>query len=89
MSLELERELTGIIFEVCDVRDHRPDELQSRAPLIGPDSSLGLDSLDSLEIVVAVGKKYGVRIGGVQGARQVLTSLEALAEYVEKHRTRR
>ena len=89
MSLELERELTGIIFEVCDVRDHTPDELQSRAPLIGPDSSLGLDSLDSLEIVVAVGKKYGVRIGGERGARQVLTSLEALAEYVENHRTRR
>ncbi len=87
MSLELERELTEIIFEVCDVRDHTPDELHRQAPLIGPDSPLGLDSLDSLEIVMSVGKRYGVRIGGVEGARQVLASLETLAEYVERHRT--
>ena len=88
MSLELERELTEIIFDVCDVKDHDPNELQRQAPLIGPESPWGLDSLDSLEIVMAVGQRYGVRIGGEQGARQVLASLETLTEYVESHRTR-
>ncbi len=87
MSRELERELAEIIFDVCDVKDHTPDELHRQAPLIGPESPLGLDSLDSLEIVMAVGKRYGVRIGGEQGPRQVLSSLETLTEYVESHRT--
>ena len=64
MNRELERELVEIIFDVCDVRDHTPDELCRQAPLIGRDSPFGLDSLDSLEIVMSVRKKYGVRIGG-------------------------
>ena len=48
MDSELELELVEIIFDVCDVKGHTPDELHPQAPLIGRDSPLGLDSLDSL-----------------------------------------
>ena len=86
--MNLERELVEIIFEVCDVKNHSPDELRREDALIGPESPLGLDSLDSLEIVVAVGKKYGVRIGHENSARKVLVSLGTLSDFVQEHRTK-
>lgn len=57
-------------------------------PLIGPDSPLGLDSLDSLEILVAVEKKYGVRIAHESSARRVLASLDTLVAFVRENRTK-
>ena len=84
----LERELVEIIFDECDVGDHTPDELRREDPLIGPESPLGLDSLDSLEIIVAVGKKYGVRIAHDNSAMRILASLDTLIEFVGEHRTK-
>ena len=86
--MNLERELVEIIFEICDVKDHTPEELGREDALIGPDSPLGLDSLDSLEIVVAVGKRYGVRIADQHSARKVLVSLGTLSDFVQEHRTK-
>jgi len=46
----------------------------------------GLDSLDAVEIVVAVQKKYGVRIGGQDSSREVLRSLRVLADFIRRER---
>ena len=86
--MNLERELVEIIFEVCNVTDHTPEELGREDALIGPGSPLGLDSLDSLEIAVAVGKKYGVRIANQNSARKVLVSLRTLSDFVREYRTK-
>jgi acyl carrier protein len=59
----LEADLQQLIIEACNVPDP-PDTVDPDAPLIGPDSPLGLDSLDAVEVVVEVQKKYQVRIGG-------------------------
>ena len=85
--MNLERELVETIFEICDVQDHTPEELRREDALIGPESPLGLDSLDSLEIVEAVRKKYGVRIANENSARKVLASLGTLSDFVREHRT--
>ena len=85
--MNLERELAETIFEICDVKDHTPEELRREDALIGPESPLGLDSLDSLEIVEAVRKKYGVRIANENSARKVLASLGTLSDFVREHRT--
>lgn len=80
-----ERELQALIIEVCNVLDP-PAVVSSDAPLIGPDSPFGLDSLDAVEVVVAVQKHYGVRIGSQETSREVLRSLRTLAEYVRRER---
>jgi len=87
--MSLEQELIDMIFEACEVKDHTRDELRRGDALIGPESPWGLDSLDSLEIVVAAGKKYGVRIDNQHTALQVLSSLDTLIEFIETHRTRK
>jgi acyl carrier protein len=81
----LEIALQTLIIEVCNVLDP-PAEVASDAPLIGPDSPFGLDSLDAVEVVVAVQKHYDVRIGSQETSREVLRSLRTLAEYIRKEK---
>lgn len=77
----LERELKDLIVEACNVPD-APEDFCSEAPLIGPDSPLGLDSLDAVEMVVAVQKRFDVRIGAKDTSREVLRSVRVLAEFI-------
>jgi len=81
----LEIALQTLIIEVCNVLDP-PAEVAPDAPLIGPDSPFGLDSLDAVEVVVAVQKHFGVRIGSQETSREVLRSLRTLAEYIRKEK---
>ncbi|OEU72663.1 MAG: acyl carrier protein [Desulfuromonadales bacterium C00003107] len=81
LELTLEKELKELIVDACNVPD-APEEFPDTAPLIGPDSPLGLDSLDAVELVVAVQKRFGVRIGGEDTSREVLESIETLAAFI-------
>jgi len=76
------KELLELIIDACHLQEDVPDNIDPNIALIGPDSPLELDSLDAVEIVVAVQRKYGVRIGGQQSGRDVLQSLGSLAEFV-------
>ena len=77
----LEQELKSLIIEACNIPD-APEDFPSDAPLIGPESPLDLDSLDAVEVVVAVQKRFGVRIGGEDSSREVLESVRTLADYI-------
>jgi len=80
----LEKELGDLIIKICNVSVPIPDVLPPDAPLIGPESPLGLDSLDAVEIVVAVQKEYGVHIDAQETGRRVLESLRTLANFIRK-----
>ena len=80
----LEWELIEMIAEVCNITDPIPEDLSLNDPLIGSESALGLDSLDAVEIVVAVEKKYNIRIGSQETTRQIFRSLKILADYIRK-----
>lgn len=58
-----------------------PAEIGEDMPLFGPDG-LGLDSIDALQIAVAVEKKYGVPLKDPETARQVLRTLDSLREWL-------
>lgn len=81
----LEKELVELIVKVCNILDPVPDDLSFDDPLIGPDSVLGLDSLDAVEIVVAVEKKYHVRIDAQETSRKVFRSINTLADHIKKN----
>jgi acyl carrier protein len=60
------------------------DEIGDEQPLFGP-GSLGLDSVDALQLVVALDKKYGLKIADPEAARQILKSVTTMAEAVAGH----
>ena len=61
-----------------------PDEISDEQPLFGA-GSLGFDSVDALQLVVALDKKYGLKIADPESARAVLQSVRTMAEAVAKH----
>jgi acyl carrier protein len=83
-GLELEKELLEMIVDVCKIPDPVPDDFSPDDPLIGPDSVLGLDSLDAVEIVVVVEKRYHVRISVDETSRVVFRSMRMLADYIRR-----
>lgn len=82
----LNKELVDLILVTCNIKDVAPETIDPDAPLIGSDAPLGIDSIDALEIAVAVQREYGVRMDSDHTSREVLQSLRTLAEYVAGNR---
>jgi acyl carrier protein len=61
------------------------EEIGDEQPLFGP-GSVGLDSVDALQIVVALDKTYGLKIQDAEAAKQILQSVHTIAEAVVQHR---
>jgi len=80
---QLVQELKQLIVEECDKEDEVAwADLQDGELLMGPKARLGLDSLDALQVSVAIGRRYGVRIGGAKEGRKALVSIDTLADYI-------
>lgn len=82
----LEKELTEMICEVCKIKNYNLNDISPEAPLIGPESPLEIDSLDAVEIVFTVQQRYQVRIDSEETSRQVLATLQSLADFVRINR---
>ena len=78
-------ELKAMIVRECDKEEMDPSEIGDDERLIGGD--LDLDSLDALQISMAVKENYGVRIEGGPDARKALASINALADFIEAERS--
>jgi acyl carrier protein len=61
-----------------------PEEISDDQPLFGP-GGLGLDSVDALQLVVAIDKTYGLKIPDPDAARQILQNVNTMAAAVAKH----
>jgi acyl carrier protein len=64
--------------------DMAPESVDPAAPLIG--AGLGIDSIDTLELVVMVERDYGVKIDNRAAGVEAFASLDALANYIRQHR---
>ncbi len=79
---ELEQKLIKMICRVCRIQEPLPN-IDPTAPLLGPDSVLGIDSLDAVEIIFTIQNEYKVRIGSEETSREILTSLQSLATFIK------
>ena len=78
----LKNELKTLIVEAAE-RTCDPTGIADDAPLFGPDSALGLDSLDALQVSMAIQKRYGLRLTDSKETRRILVSIHALAVHVQ------
>lgn len=82
---DLEGELKQLIVTSLQLEDVAADSIDSSAPLFG--AGLGLDSIDALELAVALSKKYGVHLqADDEKNREVFASVSALASFVAQNR---
>jgi len=77
--------LKELIIEALNLEGMSPDEIGDDEPLFG--EGLGLDSVDALELVVALEKEYGIKIEGQEATRDAFTSVATLAGLVERLRS--
>lgn len=83
---ELKQALKELLVTECDKEDELDwKSISDDEALIGDNSRIGMDSLDALQMSLAVQQEYGVRIEGSRDARRAFRSIAALADYIRKH----
>ena len=83
----LRRELKAFVIETMNLEDIAPEDIGDDTLLFAEDG-LGLDSIDALELVLALKKQYGIVIeANDEGARAHLRSINTLAGLVSTRRT--
>jgi acyl carrier protein len=82
----LKQQLKKQIVEFLNLTSVNPDDIKDDEPLFG--EGLGLDSIDSIELIVLLSREYGVEIKDPKEGRKILVDINTIAAYVENHRTK-
>ena len=81
-----ETELAELLVESLNLEGVTASEIDPEAPLFG--EGLGLDSIDALELALAISKRYGFQMRSDSDEnRRIFSSLRALSEHVQANRT--
>jgi acyl carrier protein len=73
-----------MIIDSLRIEGMSPDEIETDAPLFG--EGLGLDSIDALQLVVAMEKEFGVVVPDAATGSTVFASVRCMAAYIAEHR---
>ena len=80
-----ETELATLLVESLNLEDVEPAAIDPEAPLFN--AGLGLDSIDALELALAISKRYGFQLRSDNDQnRQIFSSLRALTAHVQQHK---
>jgi len=79
LKLDLKRLIVGEL----DLRDRTEADIDDQSPLFG--EGLGLDSLDALQLAVAVEERFSITIPEDERAKAIFASVSALADHILAH----
>jgi len=80
---DLKTNLKVQIIKYLNLLDITPDDIKDDTPLFGEE--LGLDSIDSIELIVLLEREYGIKINNPTEGRKVLVDVNKMAEYILEH----
>ena len=83
---KLKLELKEMIIKAANLEDVDPGEIEDDQPLFV--EGLGLDSIDALELSVALETNYGINISDSDTAKAAFVSIDALAQFVSENRSK-
>ena len=81
---DLKTTLKQQIIDSLNLQGMKPGDIDDNASLFG--DGLGLDSIDSLELMVLLERNYGIKIEDAREGRKILSSVQTMAEYIQQHR---
>ncbi|HTE11357.1 MAG TPA: phosphopantetheine-binding protein [Chitinophagaceae bacterium] len=85
-TVQLKQQLKKQIVEFLNLINVKPEDIKDDEPLFG--AGLGLDSIDSIELIVLLSREYGISIQDPKEGRKVLVDINTMADYIEKNRTK-
>jgi acyl carrier protein len=84
MAEELIETVKQMIIDALRIEGMMPADIETDSPLFG--EGLGLDSIDALQLVVAMEKQFGVVVPDAATGTKVFRSVRSMAEYIAEHR---
>jgi acyl carrier protein len=81
---ELKSTLKRQIVQYLNLLDVKPEDIKDDEPLFG--GELGLDSIDSLELVVLLEREYGIKINNPTEGRKILVDVNHMANFIMAHK---
>ena len=79
---ELILKLKNEIIEALNLAEMKPEDIDENAPLFV--EGLGLDSIDALELIVLLERKYGLKVSTSEEGKKVLYSIRSMADFIRK-----
>ena len=83
---ELILEIKKDIIETLNLEDMKPEDIKVDEPLFG--SGLGLDSIDALELIVLLERKYGIKLKDPKMGKEIFQSVSVMAKFIADNRTK-
>lgn len=84
MNASLALQIKEVIISELNLQDHRPEDIDDTQPLFG--SGLGLDSLDALQLAMAVEEHFQVKLPEGEASRAIFESVASIAAFIEQQR---
>jgi acyl carrier protein len=85
-TAELKQQVKEQIIQFLNLTTVKPENIKDDEPLFG--EGLGLDSIDSIELIVLLSREYGITIQDPKEGRKILTDINTMVNYIEKNRTK-
>lgn len=81
---QLKLEIKQLVLQTLKITDVTPDQIGDGVSFFEGDGPLKLDSVDALELIVALQRKYKVHIDDQNLGRVIVTTVDSIAEFVAK-----
>lgn len=85
-TAQLKQQLKEQIIQYLNLQAIKPEDIKDDQPLFG--EGLGLDSIDSIELIVLLDRVYGIKIQDPKEGRKILVDVNTMVDYIEKNRTK-
>lgn len=72
------------IKDALNLEHIEAEQIETEAPLFG--TGLGLDSIDALELIVLMEKKYGVKVKSAEDGKAIFQSIKSMADYIQANK---
>ena len=79
---DLKDRIRSLLIEKLRLEDVKPEDIKDDTPLFG--EGLGLDSIDALELVVALEKEFGIKIEDEDVGVKVFQNIDTLAAFIQE-----
>jgi len=87
-SKELKLEIINLIMTTLNITDVAPEDVDEEEPLFGGNNALTLDSVDGIEIIMALQRTYHIRMNDQNLARHIIQSINSIADFIASEKAK-
>ncbi|MCK9613594.1 MAG: phosphopantetheine-binding protein [Bacteroidales bacterium] len=79
---DMKLQIKQMIVETLNIKDVNPEEILNDKSLFTGENTITLDSIDGIELIMAIQRKFGVRLDDQNLARNILNTVDSMAEFI-------